>query len=50
MYFYEDRIRTVRLHIKLGAHLGSTIQQLGYPTKIHSKAGVNNTSRIAIYG
>lgn len=33
MYSYEDRIRAVRLYIKLGKRLRATIRQLGYPTK-----------------
>ncbi len=33
MYSYEDRIRAVKLYIKLGKRLGATILQLGYPTK-----------------
>ena len=33
MYSYEDRLRAVRLYIKLGKHIGLTIRQLGYPTK-----------------
>ena len=33
MYSYEDRLRAVRLYIKLGKRLGLTIRQLGYPTK-----------------
>ena len=33
MYLYEDRIRAVKLHIKLGKRTGLTIRQLGYPTK-----------------
>ncbi len=33
MYSYEDRIRAVRLYIKLGKRTAPTIQQLGYPTK-----------------
>ena len=33
MYSYEDRIRTVRLYIKLGKRIGATLRQLGYPTK-----------------
>jgi len=32
MYSYEDRIRAVKLYIRLGK-LGATIRQLGYPTK-----------------
>ena len=33
MYSYEDRIRAVKLYIKLGKRTGATIPQLGYPTK-----------------
>jgi transposase-like protein len=33
MYSYEDRIKAVRLYMKLGKRLGVTIRQLGYPTK-----------------
>ena len=33
MYSYENRIRAVKLHIKLGKRTGATIRQLGYPTK-----------------
>jgi putative transposase len=33
MYSYEDRLRAVRLYIKLGLRVGRTIRQLGYPTK-----------------
>jgi transposase InsO family protein/transposase-like protein len=33
MYSYEDRIRAVRLYIKLGRRVAATIRQLGYPTK-----------------
>jgi putative transposase len=33
MYSYEDRIRAVKLFIKLGKRTGATIRQLGYPTK-----------------
>ena len=33
MYSYEDRIRAVKLYIKLGKRTGATICQLGYPTK-----------------
>ena len=33
MYSYEDRLRAVRLYIKLGRRVGLTIRQLGYPTK-----------------
>ena len=33
MYSYEDRLRAVRLYVKLGKRIGLTIRQLGYPTK-----------------
>jgi len=33
MYLYEDRIRAVKLYIKLGKRIRPTIRQLGYPTK-----------------
>ncbi len=33
MYSYEERIKAVRLYLKLGKRLGVTIRQLGYPTK-----------------
>ncbi|WP_144022117.1 IS3 family transposase [Caballeronia sordidicola] len=32
MYSYEDRIRAVRLYIKLGKSLAATVRQLGYPS------------------
>ena len=38
MYSYEDRIRAVRLYIKLGKRTAATILQLGYPTKNALKA------------
>ncbi len=33
MYSYEDRIRAVRLYIKLGKRPAATIRVLGYPTR-----------------
>ena len=33
MYSYEDRIRAVKLYLKLGRRIAATIRQLGYPTK-----------------
>jgi len=33
MYSYEDRMRAVRLYLKLGKRINATIRQLGYPTK-----------------
>ena len=33
MYSHEDRLRAVRLYIKLGKRVGVAIRQLGYPTK-----------------
>lgn len=38
MYSYEDRLRAVKLYIKLGKRVGLTIRQLGYPTKNALKA------------
>ena len=38
MYSYEDRLRAVRLYIKLGKRVGLTIRELGYPTKNALKA------------
>ena len=33
MYSHEDRLRAVRLYIKLGKRVGLAVCQLGYPTK-----------------
>ncbi len=33
MYSYEERIRAVKLYIKLGRRRAATIRELGYPTK-----------------
>ena len=33
MYSYEDRIRAVKLYLKLGKRTGATILQFGYPTE-----------------
>jgi len=33
MYSYEDRLRAVRLYIKLGKRVSLTLRQLGDPTK-----------------
>lgn len=33
MYLYEDRIRAVKLYIKLGKRTGPIIRKLVYPTK-----------------
>ena len=32
MYSYEDRIRAVKLYIRLGKRLSMTVRHLGYPT------------------
>lgn len=32
MYSYEERIRAVKLYLKLGKRLTATVRQLGYPT------------------
>ena len=39
MYSYEDRLRAVRLYIKLGKRIGLIIRQRGYPTKNALKTG-----------
>ena len=33
MYSYEDRIRAVKLYLKLGKQIAATRRQLGYPAK-----------------
>jgi len=33
MYSYEDRVRAVRLYVRLGKRIAATIRQLGCPTK-----------------
>ena len=33
MYSYEERIRAVKLYIKLGKRTGPNIRQLGCPTR-----------------
>ena len=33
MYSYEERLRAVKLYIKLGKRVQATIRELGYPTK-----------------
>ena len=33
MYSHEERLRAVKLYIKLGKRIKAVIQQLGYPTK-----------------
>ncbi len=38
MYSYEDRVRAVKLYLKLGKRIKATIRQLGYPTKKSLKA------------
>jgi transposase-like protein len=35
MYSYEERLRAVKLYIKLGRRCKATIRQLGYATRIH---------------
>ena len=34
MYSYEERLRAVKLYIKLGKRVRATIRELGYPTVI----------------
>ena len=38
MYSYEERLRAVKLYLKLGKRCRATIRQLGYPTKNTLKA------------
>ena len=38
MYSYADRMKAVRLYMKLGKRMAATIRQLGYPTKNALKA------------
>lgn len=38
MYSYEERLRAVRLYLKLGRRMNATLRQLGYPTKNSLKA------------
>jgi putative transposase len=33
MFSYEDRVRAVKVYMKLGKRSAATIWQLGYPTK-----------------
>lgn len=40
MYSYEDRIRAVKLYIKLGKRTGATIRQLGYPARDSLRAWI----------
>lgn len=45
MYSYEDRIRAVELHVKLGKRVRPPIRQLGYPTKNFLKGWYNEYER-----
>lgn len=38
MYSYEERLRAVKLYLKYGGRLKTTIRELGYPTKNSLKA------------
>lgn len=38
MYSYEDRLRAVKLYLKLGRRMGATLRQLGYANKNSLKA------------
>ena len=38
-FSYEDRLRAVRLYIKLGKRIGVTIRQFRYPTMNPLKTG-----------
>ena len=48
MYSYEERIRAVKLYIKLGKRTGPTVRQLGTQQRIHSRAGIESTNGIGI--
>jgi hypothetical protein len=45
MYSYEERLRAVKLYLKLGKRCKATINQLGYPTKNALKAWHNQFER-----
>lgn len=49
MYSYEDRLRAVRLYLKLGRRMSATLRQLGYPTKNSLKAHWQNSNGIRIF-
>ncbi len=38
MYSYEERLRAVKLYLKLGRRMNASLRQLGYPTKNSLKA------------
>ena len=46
MYSYDDRLRAVRIHIKLGKRDGLIVNQLGYPTKNTLKTWYRSTSSV----
>ena len=48
MYSYEDRIRAVRLYIKLGKRTGPTIGQWVTRQRMLSRAGIGNSNKVAI--
>ena len=52
MYSYEERLRAVKLYIKLGKRVLATIRESGYPTKNALKGGTENTNvcRTCRYG
>jgi putative transposase len=49
MYSYEDRLRAVRLYIKLGKRIALTVRQLGYPRKERSRPGTVSMSSATTY-
>ncbi len=49
MYSYEDRIRAVRLYIKLGRRVAATIRQLGYPCRFFLSVSSGERSYVLLY-
>ncbi len=49
MYSYEDRIKAMRLYIKLGKGQRATVRQLGYPTLLDALvSGIPKKARLAL--
>ena len=45
MFSYEDRLRAVRLYIKLDKRIGLTIRQLGYLDSAKQRVRINDNQR-----
>jgi hypothetical protein len=50
MYSYEDRIRAVRLYIKLGKRLAATIRRAGTRQRTRLSPGIANTNNVMMCG